>query len=261
MRLKIGILEILVILSILISSGALVYKFLLSGDNYYFDGNQMYKCAWISEKILSKGFPLYADIYGRWTNTGEEFNGTVLIVEARGGTLYGLYNSRPVTIGGRMAYREDIAAERIVLKPLGNTIVVYEIDPVKGYSFKDVKNKIEKSIKPYKKLNITVLEVYISGAFAVDSKTYTPTEQQYIKNKIGDINNRGERIIGVNFLDSGLVIEGKQRIDTLEIYDNLTTPERILTSKIRVYLVVNETLKELPRDIRSYNITNLVTLK
>ena len=261
MRIKIGVLEVLVILSILITSGALVYKFLfLSGDDYHFDGDQMYKCAWVSEKILSKGFPLYADVYGRWTSTGEEFNGTVLILKARGGTLYGVYNNRSITIGGRMAYKEDIAAERIVLKPLGNTIVVYEIDPVEGHSFKDIRDKIEKSIKPYKNLNITILETYISGTFAVDSKTYTPTEQQYIRNKVEEMNTRGEDI-KVEFLDNGLFIEGKQRISNLEVYDNFTTPEKILTSKIEVYIVVNETLKELPEDIRSYNITNLVTLK
>ena len=257
MRIKIGILEVLVIVSILITSGALIYKFLSPGDNYQFDGDQMYKCAWISEKIMSKGFPLYADIYGRWTSTGEVFNGTVLIVKARGGTLYGIYNNRSISIGGRMAYREDVAAERIILKPLGNTIVSYELDPVEGHSFKDIKYKIESSIESYRRLNITVLEVYILGTFAVDSKTYTPTEQQYIRNKIEDLDTN----IKISFLDNGLIFYGKQKIDNLEIYDNLTTPKKILTSKIKVYLIVNETLNDLPKDIRSYNITNILTLK
>ena len=261
MRLKIGILEVLVIASILITSGALIYKFLSSSeDTYHFDGDQMYKCAWVSEKILSKGFPLYADIYGRWTSTGEEFNDTVLIVRANGGTLYGVYKNRSITIGGRMAYKEDISAERIVLKPLGNTIISYELDPLEGRSFKDVKDKIEDSIKPYKELGITILEIHISGTFAVDSKTYTPTEQQYIRNRIEGINYT-EEDFKVDFLDNGLTIGGRQKIDNLEIYDKLTTPEKILTSKIKVYLIVNETLGELPKDIRSYNIANIVTLK
>lgn len=258
---KIGILEILVILSILVTSGALVYKYLSSSsDTYSFDGDQMYKCAWVAEKILSKGFPLYADIYGRWSSTGEEFNGTVLVVRARGGTLYAIYSNRSVTVGGRMAYKEDIAGERIILKPLGNTIISHEIGPLEGHSFKDIEEGIERSVKPYRELNITILDIYISGVFAVDSKTYKPTEQQYIKNRIEEINNRGSNI-KVNFLDKGLTIEGKQRIDNLEIFDSLTTPEKILTSKIKVYLIVNETLEELPRTIKSYNISNIVTLK
>lgn len=259
MRLKIGILEILVILSILITSGALVYKFLSSSSDstYHFDGDQMYKCAWISEKILSKGFPLYADIYGKWTSTGEEFNDTVLIFRARGGTLYGICNNRSISIGGRMAYKEDIAAEKIVLKPLGNTIISYEIDPVEGYSFKDVKDKIENSIDSYKDLNITILETYVSGIFAVDSKTYTPTEQQYIRNKIEDMNNMYD--VKLYFLDNGLTIGGKYIIDNLEIYDSIIDPKKILTSKITVYLVVNETLNELPRNITLDN--QVITLK
>ncbi|HIQ38695.1 MAG TPA: hypothetical protein EYH53_01655 [Methanothermococcus okinawensis] len=261
MKLKIGILEVLVIVSILITSGALVYKFLFSsGDIYQFDGDQMYKCAWISEKIISKGFPLYADIYGRWTSTGEEFNGTVIIVRAQGGTLYGIYKNRSVTIGGRMAYKEDIAAERVILKPLGNTIISYSIDPVEGHSFKDVRDKVENSMKPYKELNITILEIYISGIFAVDSKTYTPTEQRHIRNKIEDINNMGEKV-NVYFLDNGLTIGGKQKMDILEIYDNLIKPKKILTSKITVYLILNETLDRLPENITLYNdITNIITL-
>ncbi|WP_131007569.1 TrmB family transcriptional regulator sugar-binding domain-containing protein [Methanofervidicoccus abyssi] len=262
MKLKIGILEVLVIVSILITSGALVYKFLFSsGDTYQFDGDQMYKCAWVSEKILSKGFPLYADIYGRWTSTGKEFNGTVIIVGARGGTLYGIYNNRSVTIGGEMAYKENIAAEKVILRPLGNTIVSYQIYPVEGYSFKDIEDKIMNSVKPYKKLNITILGIYITGIFAVDSKTYTPTEQQYIRNKIENINNIGEKV-NVHFLDNGLIIGGRQKIETLEIYDNLIKPKKILTSKITVYLILNKTLDRLPKNITSYNnITNIITLK
>lgn len=260
MRIKIGILEVLVILSILITSGALVYKFLSSSDdNYQFNGDQMYKCAWIAEKIMSKGFPLYADIYGRWTSSGEVFNGTVFIVRARGGTLYGIYNNRSVSIGGRMAYKEDIAAERIILKPLGNTQISYLIDPVEGHSFKEVKGKIEESIRPYKELNITILEIYISGIFAVDSKTYTPTEQRRIKNLIGDINSREENV-KIHFLDNGLTISGKQNINNLDIYDSVINPEKILTSKITVYLIVNGTLNKLPENITPYNI-KIITLK
>ena len=253
-KIKIGIPEILIIVSILIASGVLIYKFLsTSNDTYEFDGDQMYKCAWIAEKVMSKGFPLYADIYGKWTCTGEEFNGTVFIVKARGGTLYGLYKNRSVTIGGRMAYKEDIAAEKVILKPLGNTIISYTIEPVKGYSFKDVKNKIEKSKKPYKELNITILETYITGVFAVDSREYSLTEQRHIKNIINDINNRGENI-KVYFFDNGLTIGGRQNINNLDIFDSVIKPKKILTSKITVYLIVNETLDELPENIASYNI-------
>ena len=159
-----------------------------------------------------------------------------------------------------MAYKEDISAERIVLKPLGNTIISYEIDPVEGRSFRDVKDKIEDSIKPYKELGITILETRISGTFAVDSKTYLPTEQQYIRNKIEDIKSMGGDL-KVNFLDNGLTLYGKQKIDNLDIYDSLISPKKILTSKIKVYLIVNETLNELPKGIKSYNVTNIVTLK
>jgi len=259
---KIGIIEVLVILSILITSGALVYKYIstdLSKDTYEFDGEQMYKCAWISEKIMSKGFPLYAQVYGKWTGTGEAFNGTVLILRAQGGTLYGLYNDHIISIGGNMAYREDIAAEKIVLKPLGNTIIYYQINPVGGDSFKEIINKIENTKRPYEGLNITILETYISGILAVDSKTYTPTEQQYIRNEMDDI-NRGNKLT-LNFLDGGLSISGRLNLNNLELYDYLIKPNKVYTSKMTIYLIVNETIMDLPKNITQYNNdTKIITL-
>lgn len=256
---RIGIIEVLVIVSILITSGALIYKFTISSNNTYeFDGEQMYKCAWVSEKIISKGFPLYAKVYGKWTGTGEVFNDTVLILRAQGGTLYGSYKNQSILIGGNMAYKEDIAAEKIVLKPLGNTIISYQIDPVEGDSFREVLNKIGRSKEPYGKLNIKILEIYISGTLAVDSKTYPPTEQQCIKNKIEDMNNEGNDLV-LTFLDNGLSISGKQNINNLELYDDLLKPKKVLTSKITIYLIINETINDLPKNITLYNSNTKIT--
>ena len=142
---KIGILEVLVILAILITSGALTYKFMTSNDStgYEFDGDQMYKCAWISEKIMNKNFPLYAHVKGKWTSSNKEFDDTVLITGARGGTLYAVYKNQSITIGGEMAYVEDIAARKVVLKPLGNTMIEYQLNPIYGNSFKEIGNEIK----------------------------------------------------------------------------------------------------------------------
>ena len=97
---KIGVLEIIVVLSILITLASLAYKFYNgSGNGYEFEGNEMYKCAWVAEKILNKNFPLNATIIGKWTASKKPFNGTVEIYNARGGTLYAIYNKTPITIG------------------------------------------------------------------------------------------------------------------------------------------------------------------
>ncbi|AEH07164.1 TrmB family transcriptional regulator sugar-binding domain-containing protein [Methanothermococcus okinawensis] len=258
---KIGILEILVILAILITSGALIYKFLKSNsenDNYEFDGDQMYKCAWISEKILNKNFPLYAYVEGKWSSSKEEFNDTVLITGAHGGTLYAIYKNQPITIGGEMAYKEDIAAKKIILKPLGNSIITYSLNPINGNSFEEINKKIKDSEKPYKHNNLTILDTYIGGSLAVDSKTFTPSEQQNIKNNLHlDLNNRNNKL-SINFVENGLFLTGKLDVDTLNMLDNLIKPHNIITSQITVYLIVNETINNIPKNITTYHNNSMI---
>ena len=147
---KIGILEVVVILSILITSISLAYKFYSNnGNDYEFDGNQMYKCAWVCEKILNKNFPLNATITGKWTLSKKPFNGEVVIYDAKGGTLYAIYNGTPITIGGELAYQEDIAAKKIILHPIGKSIIFYELDPVKA---EVVKEQFDTYVSPGMKL-------------------------------------------------------------------------------------------------------------
>ena len=258
---KIGILEILVILAILITSGALAYKFIISNNStgYEFDGDQMYKCAWISEKIMNKNFPLYAHVKGKWTSSNKEFDDTVLITGARGGTLYAVYKNQSITIGGEMAYVEDIAAKKIVLKPLGNTIIEYQMNPIDGNSFKEVGNKIKNTENKYKNSNLTILGTYIECSIATDSKTFAPSEQQSIKNKLYlDLNNKNNRL-SIYFIENGLFLDGKLKLETLNILDDIINPHKITTSKITVYLIVNETADKMPKDIIKYNNDSIIT--
>ena len=258
---KIGILEILVVLAILITSGALAYKFINSNNNssgYEFDGDQMYKCAWVSEKIMNKNFPLYAHVKGKWTSSKEEFNDTLLITGARGGTLYAIYKNQSITIGGEMAYVEDIAAKKIVLKPLGNSIVEYQINPTDGNSFKEIKNKIESTEYKYKNLNLTILKTYIACSIAADSKTFAPSEQQHIKNNLYlDLNNKNNKL-SIYFVENGLFLTGKLDLETLNTLDDMINPHKITTSQITVYLVVNETADKIPKNITTYNNNSIV---
>ena len=249
---KIGILEIFVILAILITSGSLIYKYISaekSNSDLVFDGDQMYKCAWTAEKIINKNFPLYAYVEGKWTSSGEPFNSTVLIIDARGGTLYAIYNNRVITIGGEMAYLEDISAKKIVLKPLGKTILKYQIDPVNGSSFKEIKNKIEKTEKIY---NLKIVKTYIKGNIGVDSKTFSPSEQQNILNSIPESFKSSKKSY-IAFTDGGLFLRGNMDLDIFNNLDGEIKPKKIITSQLTVYMVLNESSKDIPKNILKYN--------
>ncbi|MEO2117150.1 MAG: TrmB family transcriptional regulator sugar-binding domain-containing protein [Methanocaldococcus sp.] len=250
---KIGILEVVVIVSILITSVSLAYKFYSNNKNdYEFDGNQMYKCAWVCEKILNKNFPLNATIIGKRTISKKPFNGEVEIYKARGGTLYAIYNETPITIGGELAYKEDVAAKKIILHPIGRSIIKYELNPINGKSFKDVVNKITNTTKGF---NLNIVDIVVEGNIGVDSKTYTPTERQKIINKFDVDIKKG---MNVYFVDYGLIISGKFGLNTLKNLDNFINATNISTSKLTIYVVVNNSKEEIPDDIkRQYDIITL----
>jgi len=249
---KIGILEIVVILSILITSMALGYKFYSGKDSkngYEFDGNQMYKCAWIAEKILSKNFPLNATVIGKWTLSKKPFNKTVEIYNARGGTLYAIYNKTPISIGGELAYREDIAAKKIILHPIGKSIIKYELNPMEGKSFKDVAYGIDKTIKNFNDLDI--LDIIIEGSLGVDSKTFSPAERQAILNNLDVDIKKG---LNIYFVEQGVVISGKFSLNTLKNLDNYINSSNISTSKLTVYVITNNSINEIPNEIKERHI-------
>ncbi len=252
---KVGIIEIIVILSILITSISLAYKFYSSNsmEAYEFDGNQMYKCAWICEKILDKNFPLNATVIGRWTLSKKPFKGEVEIYKAKGGTLYAIYNKTPITIGGELAYQEDIAAKKIILKPIGKSIIKYEINPINGKSFKDIIAKIDNTSKNFN--NLRTIVIIIEGDMGVDSKTYTPSERQRIMNKLDVDIKKGLKLY---FVDYGLIISGKFELNTLKNLDNFINATNISTSKLTIYVVVNNSKEEIPDEIkRQYDIITL----
>jgi hypothetical protein len=242
---KIGILEAIVILAILITSISLAYKsYSSNGNDYEFDGNQMYKCAWVCEKILDKNFPLNATVIGKWTLSKKPFKANVEIYDAKGGTLYAIYNGTPITIGGELAYQEDISAKKIILHPIGKSIIFYELNPIEGKSFRDIANKIENTTKNFSELNI--VDVIVEGSIGVDSKTYTPAERQRIINNFDVDIKKG---LGLYFVEYGIIINGKIHLNTLKNLDRYINSSNILTSKLTVYVVVNNSIDEMPSKI------------
>jgi len=235
---KIGILEILVIVSILVSGIAIAYNFLApTSEEYTFDGEEMYKCAWVSENIMLKGFPLYAQIDGKWTLDGSGFSDKVQILAAKGGTLTVAYEGKELTVGGKLASKEDIAATKIYLLPLGNTIINYNIESLNGTSFSEISEKIVSEFGS----DLTVLEIDLDGSFAIDSKTYSPTEQLEVINYF----KYETALPKISFVDGGLILKGSFDLNELKGLDELLDSQKIVTSNLEVNVIVNESKSEI----------------
>jgi hypothetical protein len=248
---KIGILEFLVLISVLVTALAIGYNFLSpTSAEYTFDGEEMYKCAWISENIMLKGFPLYADIDGRWTADSSDFSDRVQILAASGGTLTVAYNNTEMTIGGKLASKEDIAASKIYLVPLGNTIIRYNLDSLNGTSFSEISDIIYADIDDD---DLTVLEIDIDGSFAIDSETFSPTEQLEVINYF----KYETALPKMSFVNGGLILKGYFNLNDLKNLDGLLNPQKIVTSNIEVNIIVENSTEEI--NTEKYNNAKLIT--
>ncbi|ENN95606.1 hypothetical protein J422_06957 [Methanocaldococcus villosus KIN24-T80] len=225
------ILELLVVLAIIITATAVAYKFINNNKDYEFSGDEMYKCTWIADKILNKGFPLKAHIYGYWVYDKKLFNDTVEVYYARGGILYAIYNNDTVTIGGRLAYKEDIAAEKIELIPIGKYIVVIDINPLEGKDFRDIYERVLKNI------SFNYIKAYIVGKIAADTETFKPTERIKLDNILFVDEIKG---LDVFYIENGLILSGKINLDKLKELDNYIKVNKTSTSKLKLYIVTND---------------------
>lgn len=247
---KIGILEFLVLISILVTALAIGYNFLSpTSEAYTFDGEEMYKCAWVSENIMLKGFPLYADIDGRWTADSSDFSDQVQILAASGGTLTVAYNNTEMTIGGKLASKEDIAASSIYLVPLGNTIIRYNLDSLNGTSFSEISDIIYSDIGD----DLNILEVDVDGSFAIDSETFSPTEQLEVINYF----KYETALPKMSFVYGGLILKGDFNLNDLKNLDGLLNPQKIVTSNIEVNIIVENSTEEI--NTEKYNNAKLIT--
>lgn len=247
---KIGILEFLVLISILVTALAIGYNFLSpTSEAYTFDGEEMYKCAWVSENIMLKGFPLYADIDGRWTADSSDFSDRVQILAASGGTLTVAYNNTEMTIGGKLASKEDIAASSIYLVPLGNTIIRYNLDSLNGTSFSEISDIIYSDIGD----DLNILEVDVDGSFAIDSETFSPTEQLEVINYF----KYETALPKMSFVYGGLILKGYFNLNDLKNLDGLLNPQKIVTSNIEVNIIVENSTEEI--NTEKYNNAKLIT--
>ncbi|MCS3901388.1 TrmB family transcriptional regulator sugar-binding domain-containing protein [Methanococcus voltae] len=243
MKLKIGILEILVILSIVITAGVLGYNFLGSNTTKYdYSGEEMYKCAWVSENILKKGFILNAEVDGEWTADKSPFKDTVRIIGASGGTLTVIYGDKEYEMGGRLASKEDVAIKYIKLVPAGNSMITYRLNSVQASSYADLKSKIEQETAI---TGLTPEYIIIEGSIASDGNTLLPTTQQEIRNVF-----KYEKLMPTfSILINGTTMMGEFEITHFESFDEILHPNNVLTSDLKVSVVYSETEAEITEKI------------
>ena len=113
-----------------------------------FDGSEIYKIAKIYRTALLKGFLIEAEIYGKDIVTKRELKLKGILVTASKGTLViRTKDLEEISVGGPLAYMEEVSAKKIVLYPLYKytvpikyNVLVFNKSSL-NYFLKELKNK------------------------------------------------------------------------------------------------------------------------
>ncbi|NMC59169.1 MAG: hypothetical protein GYA51_07285 [Candidatus Methanofastidiosa archaeon] len=138
-------------------------------DEYTYTGSQIYSAIRFFDFTDGKGFRYLVKVNGSYTSDYAPFDEQGVIVGTSQGTfLMKLEDGRILTIGGRTAYKEDIASKEIKVTMLNGSAVHYT---QKGFSVNDLieaKTLIHNNSKFLNKYGI--IDTTISGNIAIDCK-------------------------------------------------------------------------------------------
>ena len=137
-------------------------------DEYTYTGSQIYSAIRFFDFSDGKGFRYLVNVDGSYTSDYAPFKeeGVVVGTSSQGTFSMKLKDGRLLTVGGRTAYKEDIASKEIKVTMLNGSAVHYT---QKGFSTNDLvkaKSTIQNTSKFLDKYNI--IDTTISGNIAVD---------------------------------------------------------------------------------------------
>ncbi len=192
-----------------------------------FGGEQMYSAITTHQKLDTKGFLVEAEVRGRWVKDDTEFRRTGLLVSSKGGALrLKMDNGDLVSVGGSMAYVEDVAAEEILFKPLDRYIVSFSLEPL---SFDDYPSFV--SYLEELKRELSSEHLYVTLDLALDA----PMKQSDVQKLTNEIESM--YLLRDFFLmrtGEGGAIVTLNRVEVGELHKLKVTPEKVTTSRVDV---------------------------
>ena len=112
---------------------------------YGFSGSQIYKAVRECEELDSTGFLYTVYVRGYWNADVGHFEEEAFVVDTgRGYMELVLKDGRTVTVGGKMAYKEDVQAVDIEIHIKSKSSVIYLLRPKKGLK-EEIKEYVETS--------------------------------------------------------------------------------------------------------------------
>lgn len=173
---KLTLIDWLIIFVILGGLIAYIYK---PSSELSYRGNQMFNAIKTHQKLDTNGFLVEAGIKGTLLLDKSDFDETGILLQSTGGRFrFRLKDGRILTIGGELAYVEDVAANEIEMKPLDNFLITFYAPPQEFNSYSELLNFLNAQ-----KSSLKAEHLYMDSEIAVD-KPLSEAEKQVLRNKL-----------------------------------------------------------------------------
>lgn len=166
------------VIILVIFGGLIAYIYKPSSELSY-RGNQMFNAIKTHQKLDTNGFLVEAKIKGVFLIDKSDFNEQGILLQTTGGRFrFRLKDGRVLTIGGELAYVEDVAAKEIEMMPLDNFLITLYAPPQEFNSYSELLNFLSAQ-----KSSLKAEHIYMDSEVAVD-KPLSETEKQVLRNRL-----------------------------------------------------------------------------
>ncbi len=249
----INLIDFIVVLVIVFLAVSFGTKVLIK--DFEFGGDEMYNAIQAYQRLDQKGFLVEADIRGKWISDENEFESRGLIIETRSGAFAFKMRggSEIIWIGGSMGYLEDVAASKLVFRPLDNYVVPIYTGPM---TFNSSTEFIDYLKARKEELGSDHLLIGGSSSMPADISFINPSKSaQDIFNEFGDLYY--VKYYGI-LQSSGNEVIIRLRLAELSELEKLDIDaEKVVVSRTVLYAGY----RSMPGELEGYHIASLEDLK
>ena len=233
---RIKFLDFLVILLVLIClfSYFSKYREYEQKGTLEYSGSQIFKAIKDFENYTSKGFLYNVKIIGRLNMDDSKFEDTGFVTETgKGYFILKDYEGKRYSVGGVMSYKEDVSAEKIVMRIENKSTVFYEAKSIEIKNFEELCEHI-RNMSEFMEFK-GIYDIAVSGEFTVVPYS--------------DLNEELEKIIyckNTHFDNETLKLE-QFSIRELKNLDSIIKPEKIYTGDFWVIVRTEKEIDELEK--------------
>ncbi len=239
-KLKINIFDLLILATFLFLGMYAVEKGIseyLRKDVWVFDGADITKAIYVYKSLDNQGFLVEAEIEGEWVYSKEPGKISGIVANAYYSSLVIKQENLKIRVGGRLASKEDFAAKKIILKPIGKSSVKIWIDYLEADDMPDLQEKLSSLAQ---EINTPYLYSFLDGKIFLDVPLqYAPTEY----GRFSYFLEKNSASVNMEILEKGIILNiRKFNIENLNSIENYIAPSKVVLKDAQIIFTFNKTL-------------------